>query len=371
MSNKRKGFIAIILFFLIIAIALAVMPIIMQTTSYFAISETERAFFLAESGIFYYARHVLDGDGDWSDNNIQVTVNFAGGTFTITPQDQSIHTITLKSVGSVIVGAATFTRTIYYTIQRYDPFAFTIYGGSHCKGTTEQPCCDVDDSSCEAQDECCEGNISFEHITLGDINGTVGLVGDFTTTHSQNLEGPDELIEGASLPPVTVDWPYWEGIADQIINVGHTFDNATYGGPNATINGVYYVEGDVVIDLGGNSTINGTIIAEGDITIASTNLAANADPGMPSFIAGGDFNMGNGTNVVANGAIFAGEDINLDHATNLEVTGALIAGNDFNAEHTTRITLNPGDLVSDGFIYGGGGGFFDRFILSNFKEIDS
>jgi uncharacterized protein (UPF0333 family) len=80
--SKNKGFVSIILFFLIVAIALAVMPVIMQNLTYHAVSENERVFFVAESGIKYYIKHQLPGDNDWSNNNTAIpNKSFGGGYF--------------------------------------------------------------------------------------------------------------------------------------------------------------------------------------------------------------------------------------------------------------------------------------------------
>lgn len=377
MKKTKKGFIAIILFFLIIAIAVAVMPIIMQTSSYFAISETERALFSAESGIRYFIKNKLEPENDWTTiGHVDRIINqtFGDGVFTVGPSDDagdSAQTtqgrIILKSTGYVTVGANTFSRTIKYKVARgKDMWENSIYSGGHCKGTTAEPCCDVDDAACEADDECCEGDTTLEFIVNGIIDGDIAVTGSFNTGHNNNLEINGEVEEDYPGPVITIDWPYWQSNADTVITPPtgtHTFDT--------DINGIFYVDGDVIVDS--NITVNGTIIVTGDFDIDNGNtIAFYPDAGRPSVASGGNINIRAGNSIISGGAIYAADNIFLDQSNNLQIDGTLMAGNDIITDHTNNIVFNePGEdeIITEGFLVSGGS-FAARYSMEEYQEAD-
>lgn len=354
MGNK-KGFTAVILLFLIIAIVLIVMPIIMQNISYHAVSEHERAFFIADSGVRYYIKNQLDSDSNWSDNNTVLTRNFAGGTFTVTPIHPSAPadpttTIILQSLGQLSVGSTTFNRTVRYTVQMKGPAAFdgrsVLYGGGN--GT---------------------GSAYFDHINNGTVNGDIYLAGTYTDNKSKNLNVNGSINQHQSQAQIpTVDWAYWQAQASAG-GTGHVIDVASL--PNNTANftgtsyaGVYYVYCSTgclaTATLNNNNMVfDGTIVSTGNIALGSGNNitfnpAGTATNKNPAVVAGHDVNIGQGNNVVFGGTIYAYHDIYMDQTNNLTLNGgALVFGNDLTADHTNNAILNTGVRTnSSGFTSG-------------------
>jgi len=330
--NKKKGFIAIIVLFFVIAIALAVAPIIMQNISFHALSEPERAFFLAESGIQYYIKHELDlSDDDWSDNTATITKTFGGGSFTVSVLQASTNRVELRSVGTVTLGSTDFDRTIEYAIRRINPFSYLLYG---------------------------EGDATFEHINNGTIDGDIYLEGDFDTEHDANVTVDGDIDENQSDAEIPeVDWTYWQNEADQIISGDYVFDQTSYSG-------IYYIDGNATLD-NNNIDFDGTLIVTGNIeSMQNNNIEINPDSNRPALVTGGNLNIAQGNNMIINGAVYAENNLTLNQATNLILNGSLIFGGDFFADNTNNITLNFVEGDNTGFTGG-----TQSYGLDSFKEI--
>jgi hypothetical protein len=316
MSGK-KGFISIVILFLVIAIVLAVMPIIMQNISYHAVNEHERALYIAESGIKYYLKNQLITDNDWSNNNTAVANKpFGGGAFSIsvvrpcncvtgqpTPNNP-INRIRLRSTGTVSVGATNFTRTIEEVLISNSAFHSTIYG----TGTTTFQ--------------------GMNSITVnGDVNisGNLSLInnGSVTITGQQNTNLPN-----LALP--TVDWGYWQAQA-AAAGAGHVLaGNQTF--VPGTHSGIYYVTGNATITNNNNKSITITIIATGNINI-NTNSKLTVSPaaaGKPTLISGNDVTLLNNNNLTMGGSIYASHNLTMTGGSQAALTGSLIYGNQLN-----------------------------------------
>jgi len=378
--SKKKGLVSIILFFLIIAIALAVMPIIMRNISYHAINEFERSFFIADSGIRYYIKNQLDTDTDWSNNNTVVPPkSFGGGSFTVTPSHPSLTDpdpnkrfdpkffIYLQSAGQFAVGNTTFRRTVRYLVAMKGAAAFdgnnVLYGGGYGSG-----------------------DAYFDHINNGTITGDIYLHGTYTDNKSKKLEVDGQILPNQTQAEIpTVVWGYWQTqaaaagaghvIAVTSASPTHTFSDSSYSG-------IYYVYctdanclGNAVLS-NNNMTVNGTIVVTGDISIGTGNNitfnpAGTATNKSPALVAGNDVNIGQGNNTIFNGTIYAYHNIFLDQANNLTLNGGVLAfGNSLTADHTNNVILSTG-VRTDGSGFTGGQqsqGGIGAYPVSDFVE---
>lgn len=349
MSDK-KGFISIIILFLVVAIALAVMPIIMNVVSYHAVNEYEKALFIAESGIKYYLKNYLITDNNWSDNNTAVNNKaFGGGTFSIsvvrpcncapgqpTPNNP-VNRIRLRSTGSVTTGRV-FQRTIEEVLISNSAFQSTIYGTGP---TTFQ---------------------GMNSVTVnGDINisGPLNLInnGSVTVTGQQNTNLPNLAIP-------TVDWTYWQAQA-AAAGAGHVLSgNQTF--VPGTHSGIYYVNGTATILNNNNKSINITIIATGNIDI-NTNSKLTINPaaaGKPTLVSGYDVSLLNNNNLTVGGSIYAAHNLTMTGGSQAALTGSLIYGNQLNFTNNNKPVVMNSDSGADG---SGFVGFASS--LCEFKEI--
>ena len=333
--KMKNGFVAITIFYVLIVVAFSSAPLIMQGLSFYTINEPERAFFLGEDGIRYYIKSQLDGDDDWSDNTAVITKTFAGGSFTVTPSNQEQSRITLQSSGSVLSqGIDTFDRIVEYTLRRPGASAFSgeylLYGGGGGGDGT--------------------GDLTFEHINNGDVDGSIYVAGDYDAEHAGDLTVTGEIQDqmgGAGIPEV--DWAYWQSEADHTITGDHTFT-----GNSSTYTGVYYIDGDVTIDASNTVTFNGTIVATGSITFDNaSSLVMHPAEGQPAVVAGVDLNVGQGNNIVFDGPIYAYDDVFIDQANNIEIYGPIVFGDTAFFDSTNNIYMEMwSSLVKEGFIGG-------------------
>lgn len=367
MRNNR-GFAFIILFLVIVAIAAAaVTPIIMNGIWYHSISDHEKAFFIADSGIKYYIKSQnLGSDNNWSDNNTNdcanntpFTKSFGGGTnnFKVctthanpASTDPAFfgdpkNTIILTSVGQVTTGAVTLRRTVRYTVKSSGAAAFdgqsVIYGA---------------------------GSATFDHINNGTINGNINLAGSFIDIKSKKLEINGSVNQNqANVSIPGVNWSYWQAQAaaagaGHVINVTAASPTYTFGG--ISYSGIYYINctdcaaGNAIVN-NNNMVFNGTLVAKGNITFGSANNvsftpAVTALGTNPAVVAGGNVNIGSGNNVIFNGAVYAFQNLIMGQTNNLTLNGgALIFGDDLTADHTNNVILNTGARTDgSGFIGG-------------------
>jgi len=344
MKNDKKGFISIVLFFLIIAVCLAVMPIIMSTRSYQAIDEPEKAFYIAESGIKYYAQHDLKSDTDWTNNAGIGPVTFGGGTFTIEivdlyPADPTKYAdkekIIVRSTGTVTVGTQNFNRVIERTITTgFDAFDGAMYG---------------------------EGPISIDHN--GTVNGDIVSSGTVTIDHDEWDVNGDILENQAAVDIPDVKWAYWQGMAGANVITPPT---GTYEFTGDSYTGVYYVNGNVTISKN-NMNFQGTIVATGDISITGNGATYQAATGNPAFISGNNFLAQNVNNIQVTGAIYAANNltINIIAAQGGTITGSLVFGGICTINQANNSTFNIDPNASSAGFTGGAGGT----KLSNYREL--
>jgi hypothetical protein len=349
--KMKNGFVAMALFYLLIVVAIASAPLIMQGISFYTICEPEKAFYLSEAGVRHYIKAHLDGDTNWTDNTTAVTKTFSGGQFTVTPSNQQESIITLQSTGSVISeGSDTFDRVVEYTLRRPGAAAFSgdslFYGGGGGGDGT--------------------GDLTLDFVNEANLGGDIYIGGDYDSQHNSNLN-TGEVIDNQSTADVPEpDWAYWQTEADTVISGDYLFADGTY-------NGVYYIDGNVELD-GSNIIFNGTIIATGDIIFDHTNtLQFNPDAQQPAVVAGNDICVTQGNDMVFNGPIYAYDDIMMDHVNNIEIYGPIVFGDEADIEHANNITVEMwghsivggftgGDQVSDNQSIGG-------YEIIEFKEI--
>ena len=338
MKNDKKGFISVVLFFLIIAVCLAVMPIIMSTRSYQAIDEPEKAFYIAESGIKYYAQHDLKSDTDWTNNAGIGPINFGGGRFTVAvigPAPREKERIIVRSTGTVTIGTQNFNRVIERTITTgLDCFDGAMYG---------------------------EGPISIDHN--GTINGDIVSSGTVTIDHSDWTVNGDILENQTHVDIPSVNWAYWQGMAGANVITPPT---GTHEFTASSYNGVYYVNGNVTISKN-NINFQGTIVATGDISITGNGATYQAATGNPAFISGNNFLAQNVNNIQITGAIYAANNltINIIAAQGGTITGSLVFGGICTINQANNSTFNIDPNASSAGFTGGAGGT----KLSNYREL--
>lgn len=355
MINK-KGFISVILFFLMIAVSFAVVPVLKNMRDVFNVSvnqrENERAFFIADSGIRAYSQ-LLKSDYDWT-NNVGLTKSFGTGTFVVAitgPAPREIARIFITSTGRVTVGAANFTRVIgeiLYSSRGAFNGRSSIFGAG--------PATISGNNKVTIGDATHPGDI-YIGGTLSEINnGSVTIYGQTLTSQP-----------AVRLP--TVNWSYWQAQA-QSSGSGHVITgDTTFSAPYT---GVYYVNGNVIVQNMNNKTCNGTIIATGNITIQNNSgLTVNVAAGNPSFVSGATVNVLNNNNPTIGGSIYAANNMLLQGDSNALIYGSLVYGGQFDLINNNKpVTINPslgsGGSGDGGPGFGGGG---DTVAITSFREI--
>jgi hypothetical protein len=274
-------------------------------------------------------------------------------------QGSPTDTIILTSLGQATLGGINFNRTVRYTVR--GPGASAFDGQSVIYGA---------------------GDVLFNFINNGEINGNIYLGGTYTDNQSQNLEINGTILQNQvnAVIPV-VNWPYWQAQA-AADGPGHviavTAASPTHSFTDTSYEGIYYVYcsdcpvGNALIN-NNNMTFNGTLVANGDVTFTSANsVAFNPEATVmgtkPAIIAGGSVNIGAGNNIIFNGSVYAYQNIIMDQTNNLTLNGGgLIFGNDLTSDHTNNIILNTGSKT-DGTGFEGGQQGTGAPTLSNFVE---
>ncbi|UCG35429.1 MAG: hypothetical protein JSW17_01110 [Candidatus Omnitrophota bacterium] len=322
MSNSRKGFVSIIVFILVVAIALAALPIITQHKSFHSISDSAKALYVAEAGVAYYTKHELDNDDDWSNNITEITKSFGSGEFTVAPLATAHDVVKLRSTGSIALADTSFPRTVEYSIRRITPFDFSLYGGE--SGT---------------------GDATFTFVNNGSFDGDIYVKGGLDLTNAVDFTISGEVFENQTETDIPdVDWGYWQFNADHIISGDHIFNGSSYSG-------IYYVDGNVTLDYN-NMIFNGTIVATGNISFTQSNsISINPSPGYPALIAGGDISVAQGNNLSIAGAVYAAGSITIDQGNNIAFDGAIVFGDQLYADHANNISSTLNSPVEVGFSY--------------------
>ncbi|UCG35289.1 MAG: hypothetical protein JSW17_00375 [Candidatus Omnitrophota bacterium] len=329
---NRAGFaiIAAILILIILS-ALGIFAGAMLSTDIHSVTDSVRAdeaFYLAEAGIPFYIANQLKHDSDWSDNTAEITKNFGGGQFSVTPLSSTSNSITLQSSGSIPVFGADIKRVIKYTMQatgpQYEPFFYALYGGGG--------------------PQLGKGELIISSIG-GDIDGDIYLKDNATIVSSPglNLNGVlSEYEASADIP--AIDWSYWLATADYIYTGKKYFSKTT-------LNGIYLVEGDVVLD---EVTVNGTVISTNDIICqGGENFVVTPEAGHPGFIAEGDIQIiaGNQAHFTINGPIYGQDNIIISSGTNLTINGSMVFGARCTITSISSIDINLSEHpIAVGFI---------------------
>jgi hypothetical protein len=345
--KNNKGFVSVVVFFLVIAITLAVAPIIMNTVSFYSVSEPERAFFIAEAGIQYYAKLLDEGAAGSDSVGYTVSRDFGGGTFTVvvnsvTPGPGAKEILGIVSTGRIALGSVNFDRVIQQSvILDISPFKSALY---------------------------CEGDADIKNVNNATINQNLYVGGDLDIENNANtiIHGVVEDNLGSDVDIPEVDWAYWQAQAlsdgaDHVKAGDFTFNGNSYDGD-------YYVNGNAILDRNGMD-FNGTIIATGDIIISSNNTVLGVEGnGHPSAIAGNDFNASNLNKVTIHGTVYAVNNIIIKviAAEGSIINGTLMCGNMFDMGQANNITWNLDENASSAGFTGGDLGVIG---FEGFKEI--
>jgi Tfp pilus assembly protein PilX len=249
-----------------------------------------QALFLAEAGM-QYVLESLSNDSDWSDNS-DILKSMANGTFNIQYITKAPNSATIKFTGTKENVTRKFTANFTKHLLAFN-YAAYIGGEMHTQDAT-----------------------------------------DLTIT--------GEVQENATNLP-TVDFSYYESIADHKIYQNQIFTAGTY-------TGIWYINGNVTVNSG--VTINGTIITTGNINMNdNSNINVTATSPYPALIANGNFIFQNTNNITINGLIYVGADMsgnfNLQEAEDINITGVVIVAGNFQLQYSDDVTITyqPQDLV--------------------------
>ena len=349
MNRNKSGFgLIIAIIVMVLFAAMGLIGAAMLSTDVNMSKDSFRAkqtFFIADSGIRYYIKEQLRSDDDWSDNTAQVTKSFTGGSFTVTPLNQLKGSITLRSTGTLTEGGITFTKNVEYKIKRPGPAAFS--GDYVAYGM---------------------GDIEMRRSNNAEVTGDVYTAGDVDLGGANHNGDVYDNQADAQIP--SVDWTYWQNNADYVITGDYTFDQRNYSG-------IYYVNGNVLIDKTNQLNFNGTIIATGDIAGDNiVNAEFHPDDGRPALVSGGDVSLRISNNVVMDGPIYAANDISFDQSNSLVLNGPIVFGGTLYFDNANNPEINIWDsMITEGFIGGQSTGWNNPesslgYGMSNFKEVD-
>ena len=283
--------------------------------------QAQQAFYIAEAGRQWYIEQI-QVDSDWSNNassGNKGPEDFAGGSFLITIPKCSSNSIDVISTATITgYENQAVKRAVSCSVERSipDAFNYALY-----------------------------------------VGGSI---------HSQNTEDfivNGQQIENTSVLP-TVDFTYYQSIANNVISGDKTFTSGAYSG-------VWYVDGNVTVDS--NVTINGTIIATGNIDMKSkSNIVINASSPYPALVANGNFQFQDSLNITVNGLIYVGADLSgnflMQKAENINFTGTVMVAGNFNIQNSEDVTItyDPAVVVSLPPGFSGGS---TSVVLSVWKEV--
>lgn len=259
--------------------------------------KSNQALFIAEAGADYVLETQLrdegDDDGDWSDNsNVEKTF----------PPDSSSER---KFIAEYIKSTPS-TATILFT------------GKIPVTG--------------EKEDITRKIKMDFSKLPLpgGYLIYIEGLA---NTKEMEDTTIEGEIKENAdNVPTLSMDYSYYESIADHTVYGDKTFDSGTYSG-------IWYVEGDVTVAEAADVTFNGSIVSTGTFKKkeGDEGLIINPDSGDPAIIAGGDINMKEPENVDISGLIYSGGCVNLKEPEGITIDGVIYAVNDVNMKEIENL----------------------------------
>ncbi len=284
MKLQKKSITLIIVIFLMLVFSVMGTTLLIMQSGDFEFNlrnfELEKALYIAESGIEWAMREVADNfdcdfDGDGKDiYSGTVLHNLGNNQYRVDcacSDNQCSSSITLISSGFMSQESNYRTMRIVEVDITKGAFTNVLTGGDlfDWHNTKVQPAgsnYDVD----------IDGNLQSPRFE-GRDSDTQTYPDEETSDDDLAIPGDgSRTIDSTSLP--SIDMAYFEDYAvtgGKVYSGNKTFDK----NDNLNNKGVYYVKGDVTIDLtSGNVNLNHTsIIAEGDITIIGDNsLAAKA-----------------------------------------------------------------------------------------------
>jgi Tfp pilus assembly protein PilX len=290
-KNKKEGvsIIATVAIMLILSVLGIVAVSLLGSSSNLAVGylQSQQAFYISQAGIEWYLEK-LQNDTDWSDNTNESAKNFAGGAFTITIASPLANSIEVTSTATLAGYESQTMQRVTHTHVSRIPTAFN--SALYIEG-------DIQDSGA-----------------------------DYTVTGGQQSHASD-------LP--TVDFSYYQGIADHVISGNYAFNAGTYSG-------IWYVDGAVNIASG--VTLNGTIVATGQISLNGTsNVTITATSPYPALVCEGNFHFQNTDNITVTGLIYVGANATgnflSQKAENVNFIGTIIVRGNFNIQNANNVNI--------------------------------
>lgn len=326
MSIKGISIVGTVGIMLILSILGIVGVSLLGSTSSLALDylQSQQAFYNTEAGLKWYLQQ-LKNDADWSNNAAtgdKGPKDFAGGTFTITVSQCFTDSITVTSAGAIIGYESQPVQrksTISVTrSQSFDGYGYAIY-----------------------------------------VGGTIDTAG------SENLVISGNQKNGATDLP-TVDFAYYQSIAEHVISQNYTFTAGQYSG-------LWYIDGNATVDSG--VTLNGGIIATGNISMnGSTNIAITAVSPYPALVTNSNFLFQNTDYINITGLIYVGANFTgnflSQKAQNINITGTIFVGGNLNLQNTKNVSVTYDASIIDntppGFTCPGG---TSSITTTGWKEI--
>jgi len=283
--------------------------------------QSQQVFYIAEAGREWYIEQI-QADNNWSDNassGDKGPKNFANGSFTITVSDCQTDSLDMVST-AVLTGYENqaLQRVVSCHVERGIPDAF---------------------------------------------NYALYVGGNITSQGADNFTVTGEQAEGVTNFP-SVNFFYYQSIADHVISGNHTFASGTYSG-------VWYVDGNVTVNS--NVAINGSIISTGNIDMNhNENITITAVSPNPALIAEGNFQFQDSDHITITGLIYVGANLSgnflMQKAEDINFTGSVLVAGNFNLQNSEDVNITYDESTLDGLPPGLSGGS-SSVVASGWKEV--
>ncbi|UCG35296.1 MAG: pilus assembly PilX N-terminal domain-containing protein [Candidatus Omnitrophota bacterium] len=315
----RKGFALIVTIIVITLLsALGIFGVSMLSADMQIATEamqSAEAFYIAEAGL-QRVMGKLNSDPDYRDAPTTLMDTLGEGMFSVMVSKDA-YTYTLNSTATVGDVTRKIQQSAIVFQQAPEAFNYGIY---------------------------CYGDIFMNTVDMT-INGSIATEGEiYQFATNLNLNG--DLVEHLSANNLEVDIHSYEAIADYVYDGTQNFSDTT-------INGIYYVKGDVIIQ--NQVTINGSIISEGTITLNITNSTITSSGDYPTFASEDDIVFNSAEASTMSGLIYASDDVRFNNVQNTDFTGSIVGADDvefnscynFNLNFDSEILIDPPPYFSD------------------------
>ena len=316
------------------------------------LNNAPQTYYLAEAGI-QEAIWKLQNDSSWltsfeTDPNWTTTFTrnnalISGGSYTVTVANQDLADALITATSTYSVGGANVQRVVETNVFKalnessVDGVSLYTNGESYSLGSRV----DVTGNIFTNDD------VDINFLSDWNVTGDVSAVEDVEVDFLSDLDANN--IYDSSNPPIPAeitmpqldfdssDPNSYKSRADNTYNVGQ-FNQLLNSGP-ATVNGITYVTGNVLIKKGDSLTVNGILVSDGYIKVGNGSsfhfdpavVTVNHTTGEPSgLLAKGNITIGGyKSEVNVDGLIYSGGNFTVQdgflQTVNVNVLGGVIA----------------------------------------------